>query len=106
MNMHIEGAYKKIERRVSRTIKIGDVGGGPITAQTMTNVSTTDVQNVIRQINVCAEAGADLIRVSVTDKESCLALKTIVPSSPIPVIADVHFHYRRGSYVRRKICED
>jgi (E)-4-hydroxy-3-methylbut-2-enyl-diphosphate synthase len=97
--MQTEGYYRKIDRRVSRAIKVGDVtvgGGNPITVQTMTNFPTTDVQNVIKQINTCAEAGADLVRVSVPDKESCLALKEIVPNSPVPIIADVHFHYRRG----------
>ena len=91
--------YRQIERRKSRKIKVGNIfvgGDSPITVQTMTNTLTTDVDATLEQINKTVEAGADIIRVSCPDKESTLALKKIVKLSPIPIVADIHFHYLRA----------
>ena len=91
--------YRQIERRKSRKIKVGNIfvgGDAPITVQTMTNTLTTDVDATIEQINKTVEAGADIIRVSCPDKESTIALKKIVKLSPIPIVADIHFHYLRA----------
>src|SRR3989338_5752740 len=91
--------YRAIHRRKSRQIFIGNVaigGDAPIVVQSMTNTPTTDVQSTIRQVNECAEIGAELMRISVPDKESAKALQQIIPHCPIPIIADIHFHYRRA----------
>ena len=71
-------------------------GDAPITVQTMTNTLTTDVAATIAQIQACADAGADIVRVSVPDEASSKALKEIVRESPVPIVADIHFHYKRG----------
>ena len=71
-------------------------GDAPITVQTMTNTLTTDVAATIAQIQACAHAGADIVRVSVPDETSSKALKEIVRESPVPIVADIHFHYKRG----------
>ncbi len=91
--------WRSIVRRHSRQIMVGDVpvgGDAPITVQTMTNTPTVDADATLAQIRSCAEAGADLIRVSVPDRDSSAALRKIVAGSPIPVIADIHFHYKRA----------
>ena len=91
--------YRNIERRKSRKIKVGNVligGNAPISVQTMTNTLTTDINGTIKQIEKSAEAGADIIRVSCPDKESTIALRQIVKLSPIPIIADIHYHYLRA----------
>jgi len=91
--------YRDIDRRNSRRIMVGDVpvgGDSPITVQSMTNTLTTDAGATIDQIRRVEEAGADLVRVSCPDKESTAALKTIVRESNIPIIADIHFHYKRA----------
>lgn len=91
--------YRKINRRKSRKIFVGDVavgGDAPIVVQSMTNTPTTDVQATIRQVNACVDVGAELMRISVPDKESSQALKQIIPHCPVPIIADIHFHYRRA----------
>jgi len=91
--------YKKINKRKSRQIMVGNVavgGDAKITVQTMTNTKTTDPQATIAQINRCAEAGAELIRVSVPDQESSACLKQIVSACSVPIIADIHFHYKRA----------
>ena len=91
--------YRHIERRKSRMIKVGNVfvgGDAPISVQTMTNTLTTDINATLEQINSSADAGADIIRVSCPDKESTQALKEIVKLSPIPIVADIHFHYLRA----------
>ena len=91
--------YRQIERRKSRKIKVGNIfvgGDAPITVQTMTNTLTTDVNATLEQINKTVEAGADIIRISCPDKESTLALKKLVKLSPIPIVADIHFHYLRA----------
>ena len=71
-------------------------GDAPISVQTMTNTLTTDEKSTIEQIQECAAAGADLIRVSCPDIESTESLRSIVKASPIPIIADIHFHYKRA----------
>ena len=71
-------------------------GDAPISVQTMTNTLTTDVEATVAQINAAAEAGADIVRVSCPDEESTAALRIICKNSPVPVVADIHFHYRRA----------
>ena len=91
--------WRDIERRKSRQIMVGNVavgGDAPISVQTMTNTPTTDIKGTIEQIRRCEEAGVDLIRVSCPDEESTAALKQIVRASRVPIIADIHFHYKRG----------
>jgi len=91
--------WRNIERRKSRQIMVGDVpvgGDAPITVQTMTNTVTTDIPGTIAQVQAAADAGADIVRVSVPDEASARALKEIVRESPVPIVADIHFHYRRG----------
>lgn len=91
--------WRNIERRASRRIMVGNVpvgGDAPITVQTMTNTLTTDVRGTIAQVQAAADAGADIVRVSVPDEASSKALREIVAESPVPIVADIHFHYRRG----------
>ena len=91
--------WRNIDRRQSRKVMVGSVpvgGGAPITVQTMTNTLTTDVSGTIAQVQTVAEAGADIVRVSVPDEASAKALKEIVRESPVPIVADIHFHYKRG----------
>jgi (E)-4-hydroxy-3-methylbut-2-enyl-diphosphate synthase len=71
-------------------------GDAPITVQTMTNTLTTDVKATVAQVLRAAEAGADIVRVSTPDEESTRALREIVRESPVPIVADIHFHYRRA----------
>ncbi|WP_372002364.1 flavodoxin-dependent (E)-4-hydroxy-3-methylbut-2-enyl-diphosphate synthase [Tistrella mobilis] len=92
-------AYRHIERRQSRKIRVGPVevgGDAPISVQTMTNTQTPDVDGTLDQIRRAAEAGADIVRVSCPDEDSTAALKQIVAGSPVPIVADIHFHYRRA----------
>jgi (E)-4-hydroxy-3-methylbut-2-enyl-diphosphate synthase len=91
--------WRDIERRKSRQIMVGNVpvgGDAPITVQTMTNTLTSDAKATIDQIRRCEDAGADLIRVSCPDVESTAAMKEIVRASRVPLIADIHFHYKRA----------
>ncbi|MCA0938647.1 flavodoxin-dependent (E)-4-hydroxy-3-methylbut-2-enyl-diphosphate synthase [Salipiger pacificus] len=91
--------WRSIERRKSRQIMVGNVpvgGDAPISVQTMTNTVTTDIRGTIEQVQRAAEAGADIVRVSVPDEASSKALKEIVRESPVPIVADIHFHYKRG----------
>lgn len=91
--------WRNIERRKSRQIHVGPVpvgGDAPISVQTMTNTLTTDAKATIEQIVRCAEAGADIVRVSVPDPESADAMKEICRESPVPIVADIHFHYKMG----------
>ena len=91
--------WRDIERRKCRQIMVGDVpvgGDAPITVQTMTNTLTSDAKATIDQIRRCEEAGVDIIRVSCPDVESTAALKQIVRASNVPIVADIHFHYKRG----------
>ena len=91
--------YRHIERRKSKKIKVGNIsvgGDAPISVQTMTNTPTTDIDLTLDQIEKCVEAGADIIRVSCPDKNSTTALKQLVRLSPIPIVADIHFHDLRA----------
>lgn len=91
--------WRDIERRKSRQIMVGNVpvgGDAPITVQTMTNTLTSDPRATIDQIRRCEDAGADIIRVSCPDVESTAALGEIVRASRIPIVADIHFHYKRA----------
>ena len=91
--------WRNIYRRKSRQIMVGNVpvgGDAPITVQTMTNTLTPDVAGTLAQIQRCADAGVDIVRVSVPDEASSTAMKEICAKSPVPVVADIHFHYKRG----------
>ncbi len=91
--------WRNIDRRKSRQIMVGNVpvgGDAPIAVQTMTNTLTTDVAATVAQVQAAAEAGADIVRISVPDKPSSTALKEIIAESPVPIVADIHFHYMRG----------
>jgi (E)-4-hydroxy-3-methylbut-2-enyl-diphosphate synthase len=91
--------WRDIARRQSRQIMVGNVpvgGDAPISVQTMTNTLTSDAKATIDQIRRCEEAGVDIIRVSCPDVESTTALKQIVRASRVPIVADIHFHYKRA----------
>ena len=91
--------YQKINRRNSRVVKVGNVnvgGNNPIAVQTMTNTLTTETKKTISQIERSAKLGADIVRVSVPDKDSSNSLKEIVKHSSVPIVADIHFHYMRA----------
>ena len=91
--------FRDIKRKKTKVVKVGkvDVGGdNPISVQSMTNTLTTDIKATINQITQIQEEGADLVRVSCPDEESSKALKTIIKHVDIPVIADIHFHYKRA----------
>ncbi len=91
--------WRHIDRRKSRQIHVGKVpvgGDAPITVQSMTNTLTADAAATIDQIRQLEEAGADIVRVSCPDVESTAALSTIVKASKVPIVADIHFHYKRG----------
>jgi (E)-4-hydroxy-3-methylbut-2-enyl-diphosphate synthase len=91
--------WRNIHRRKSRQIRVGKVlvgGDAPISVQTMTNTLTTDVAATLDQITRAAIAGADIVRVSTPDEESTRALKEICAESPVPIVADIHFHYKRA----------
>src|SRR5579862_4374376 len=92
-------AYRDIHRRKSRQIMVGKVpvgGDAPITVQTMTNTITGDARATIDQIRKIEEAGADIVRVSCPDEDATKAMKAITRASTIPVVADIHFHYKRA----------
>jgi (E)-4-hydroxy-3-methylbut-2-enyl-diphosphate synthase len=91
--------YRDIHRRKSRQIRVGTVpvgGDAPITVQTMTNTLTPDVKATVEQIQAAERAGVDIVRVSCPDEESSAALKEIVPQVKVPIVADIHFHYKRA----------
>ncbi|MAV17889.1 MAG: flavodoxin-dependent (E)-4-hydroxy-3-methylbut-2-enyl-diphosphate synthase [Candidatus Micropelagos sp.] len=91
--------WRDIDRRVSRQIHVGSVpvgGDAPISVQSMTNTDTADVQATIKQIKELEEAGADIVRVSCPDEASTGALKDIVKSAEVPIVADIHFHHARA----------
>src|SRR5919109_1291174 len=91
--------YRDIHRRKSRQIRVGSVlvgGDAPITVQTMTNTLTADAAATIKQIQEIEAAGCDIVRVSCPDEESTAALPEIVKAAKIPIVADIHFHYKRG----------
>ena len=91
--------FRDIYRKKTKVINVGDVkigGDNPISVQSMTNTLTSDVQATIKQINDIHEEGADIVRVSCPDKESALALKKITKNVSLPIVADIHFHYKRA----------
>ena len=91
--------WRNIIRRTSRQIMVGNVpvgGDAPISVQTMTNTPTPDVSATLAQIKRAADAGADIVRVSCPDEESTAAMPDIVRHAPVPIVADIHFHYKRG----------
>ena len=91
--------HRLIKRKKTRKIKIGSVyvgGDSTISVQSMTNTLTTDHVATIKQINMLEEAGADIVRVSCPDEESTRALKKITEKINTPIVADIHFHYKRA----------
>ena len=91
--------FRNINRKKTKVIKVGDVkigGDNPISVQSMTNTLTTDVRATINQINAIHEEGADIVRVSCPDEESTKALREITKNVNLPIIADIHFHYKRA----------
>ena len=91
--------FRDIIRKKTKEINVGNLkigGDNPITVQSMTNTLTKDVKSTIKQIKEIENAGADLVRVSCPDKESTVALKQIVKQIQIPLVADIHFHYKRA----------
>ena len=91
--------FRDINRKKTKVVTVGSVkigGDNPISVQSMTNTLTTDIEATINQINQITEAGGDLVRVSCPDKESTQALKKIIKSIKIPLVADIHFHYKRA----------
>ncbi|QFU08952.1 4-hydroxy-3-methylbut-2-en-1-yl diphosphate synthase [Rhodobacteraceae bacterium THAF1] len=99
MSLNHVRPWKNIYRRKSRQIMVGNVpvgGDAPIAVQTMTNTDSGDAKATIKQVLDCAEAGADIVRVSCPDQASTAALKEVVRESPVPIVADIHFHYKRA----------
>ena len=99
MSLNPVRPWRNIYRRKSRQIFVGSVavgGDAPISVQTMTNTLPTDIAGTIAQVQAAAEAGADIVRISIPDKDSSKALHEIVRESPVPIVADIHFHYKRG----------
>ncbi len=91
--------WRDIQRKKTKKIYVGNVsigGDSPISVQSMTNTLTTDVTATIKQIQSLESVGADLVRVSCPDEESTLALKDIIKNVNVPIIADIHFHYKRA----------
>ena len=91
--------FRDIKRRKTKKIKVGkiEVGGdAPISGQSMTNTLTININDTVKQINELAEAGADIVRVSCPDKDSSLSLKKIISQVNVPIVADIHFHYKRA----------
>ena len=91
--------FRDIKRKKTKEINVGDVkigGDNPISVQSMTNTLTTNVKETIKQINDCAEEGTELVRVSCPDEDSTNSLKEIVKNSKVPIIADIHFHFKRA----------
>ncbi len=91
--------FRDIKRRVTKVINVGKVkvgGDNPISVQSMTNTLTKDVKDTLKQINNISEVGGDIVRVSCPDEESTIALKEITKHSTIPIVADIHFHYKRA----------
>ena len=91
--------HRKINRKKTKKINVGNIsvgGDSPISVQSMTNTLTTDIKGTINQINSLEEAGADIVRVSCPDEESSKSLKKIIKEVSIPIVADIHFHYKRA----------
>ena len=91
--------HRIIRRKNTKLIKVGKVsvgGGSPISVQSMTNSLTTNIKETIKQIHSLEEAGADIVRVSCPDEQSTKALKTITKEISVPLVADIHFHFKRA----------
>tara|TARA_X000000950_G_scaffold74314_1_gene92659 strand:- start:2488 stop:3573 length:1086 start_codon:yes stop_codon:yes gene_type:complete len=91
--------HRIINRKITKKVKVGNVcvgGDSPISVQSMTNTLTTDIKGTIKQIHSLQDAGADIVRVSCPDEESTRALKNIVKEVSVPIVADIHFHYKRA----------
>ena len=91
--------FRNIDRKKTKVVNVGDVkigGDNPISVQSMTNTLTTDIKSTINQINEIHEEGADIVRVSCPDEDSTKALREITQNVKLPVIADIHFHYKRA----------
>ena len=91
--------HRVINRKITKEIKVGNVkvgGNAPISVQSMTNTLTTDIKGTINQIHSLEDAGADIVRVSCPDEESTKALKEIIKEVTAPIVADIHFHYKRA----------
>ena len=91
--------FRDIKRRKTKKIRVGKVevgGDAPISVQSMTNTLTNDIKGTIKQINELSESGAEIVRVSCPDKDSSLALKKIIKNVDVPIVADIHYHYKRA----------
>ncbi len=91
--------FREIKRRKTKEINVGYIkvgGDNPISVQSMTNTLTKNVKETVKQIEEIEEAGADIVRVSCPDEDSTKALKDIVKNTSIPIVADIHFHYKRA----------
>ena len=91
--------HRIINRKITKEIKVGNLivgGNAPISVQSMTNTLTTDIKGTINQIHSLEDAGADIVRVSCPDEESTKALKEIIKEVTVPIVADIHFHYKRA----------
>ena len=91
--------FRDIKRKKTKKIKVGKIevgGNAPISVQSMTNTLTTNVKDTVNQINELTEAGADIVRVSCPDKDSSVSLKKIIAQVNVPIVADIHFHYKRA----------
>ena len=91
--------HRIIKRKKTRVINVGKIkvgGDSPISVQSMTNTLTTDIKQTVNQIHALEEAGADIVRVSCPDQDSTLALKKITKEVKAPIVADIHFHYKRA----------
>ncbi len=91
--------FREIKRRKTKEINVGNVkvgGDNPISVQSMTNTLTKDVKETVNQIKQIEEVGADIVRVSCPDEDSTKALRDIIKNTTIPIVADIHFHYKRA----------
>ena len=91
--------HRVIKRKTTKKIKVGNIevgGDAPISVQSMTNTLTTDIKGTINQILSLEDAGADIVRVSCPDEESAKSLKNITKEVSVPIVADIHFHYKRA----------
>ncbi len=91
--------HRVIKRKITKEIKVGNIkvgGNAPISVQSMTNTLTTDIKGTINQIHSLEDAGADIVRVSCPDEASTKAIKEIIKETSVPIVADIHFHYKRA----------
>jgi len=91
--------FREVKRKKTKVIKVGKIlvgGDSPISVQSMTNTLTTDTKSTINQINSLEEKGADIVRVSCPDESSTQSLKSITKNVNVPIVADIHFHYKRA----------